>query len=89
MENKFKLEFNNKDILIKKQDQVVLTIFESSRTITAEQIYTMLDPKPDDTYTVEEYVRDESLGKENDVLMYFRNLLVKITDQINTINTNE
>lgn len=80
---------DNKNILIKIDSSVMYAIVVTERQITADIIYTILNPKLKDTYKLEEYIDNEKFDKDNDVAKYFHELIKDITDGINLLNKED
>ena len=90
MEKVIKVVLDNiKDVNVSINDSTFLVIKSTDRQVTAEQIYSLLNPQFDDTYKVMPFLRNENFDKDNDVANYFHNLIKEITDAINSIPRDE
>ena len=77
---------NNKDILIKIDNKPVHTIYSNERQISADVIYSVLNPEESVTYRLMEYVKNEKFNKDNDVAKYFYDMIKVITNGITRLN---
>jgi len=62
------------------------TILATSRQISADQIYTFMDPQIADKFEIKPCIKNENFDKDNDVLEYFYNMIKAIVDGINGLN---
>ena len=79
------LDDGNIEILINTAS--VYTILKTSRQISADQIYSFMDPQIADKFEIKAFTRNEKFDKDNDVLKYFYDMLKAIVDSINGLNT--
>lgn len=81
----FKL-LDDRNIEIVINGVTIHTILVTSRQISADQIYTFMDPQIADKFEIKPFVKNENFDKDNDVLEYFYNMLNSIVDGINALN---
>jgi hypothetical protein len=72
---------DNVDISIKVNGNVEHTI-STNKTISAKEIYDIIMVEKGDTITIKDMEENKKLGKENDILKYFYNMLKEIVDSI-------
>src|SRR5690554_1361204 len=87
MERKIEIILDDKkDIVIKIDDNTAHTIYSTERQISADVIYSILDPQVSVTYRLMEYVGNDKFNKDNDVAKYFYDMIKEIIDGITHLN---
>lgn len=73
----------SKDIAIVLNDQDGITIGNDNRSVKADDIYSLLDYKRGDIYTIKSI---NEFNKDGPVLQFFTQLLREITDRLNRMS---
>jgi hypothetical protein len=88
MEKTLELRLNaNSNIEIRMNNAVVHEI-PTERTISADTIYTVLDPSKGDVFLIQPLDTDLGPGKQNDVLRYFHGFFNDLIQAINQAQSN-
>lgn len=76
----------DKNIEISLNNQTKQSIPENNRKISAQEVYNLLDFKPEDRFVI---ITENDTGKDKQVLLFFKELFGDICTKINELKFKE